>query len=68
MNTGIVKRVETSGGFGYIKSDDGTEYYFHRAGVEPPLTFDNLFGGERVSFEIETNSGSQRAVEVTQYA
>jgi CspA family cold shock protein len=64
MTTGTVKSVHAESGYGYIATEDGTEYYFHRAGVKHPLNFENLFGGERVSFEIEANLQGPRAVEV----
>lgn len=65
MTTGTVKSVHSESGYGYIAAEDGQEYYFHRTGVKGPLQFDNLFGGERVKFEIEANSAGPRAVEVT---
>jgi cold shock CspA family protein len=65
MTTGKVKTVRAESGHGYIEAEDGTEYYFHRGGVKSPLNFDNLFGGERVSFEIEANHTGPRAVEVS---
>jgi CspA family cold shock protein len=65
MTTGTVKSVRSESGYGYITTEDGTEYYFHRAGVKGPLQFDNLFGGERVKFEIEANREGPRAVDVT---
>jgi cold shock CspA family protein len=65
MTTGIVKSVQTSSGFGYIAAEDGTQYYFHRGGVKRPLDFDDLYGGERVSFEVEANAGGPRAVQVS---
>jgi CspA family cold shock protein len=65
MTTGTVKTVLPDRGFGYIAAEDGTEYYFHRAGVKRPLDFDDLFGGERVSFEIEADPGDPRAVQVS---
>jgi cold shock CspA family protein len=65
MTTGTVKRVEASSGSGLIAAEDGSEYYFHRAGVKRPLTFDDLFGGERVVFEIEVHNQGPRAVEVS---
>jgi cold shock CspA family protein len=67
MTTGIVKNVRAASGFGYIAAPDGTEYYFHRAGVKRPLDFEDLFGGERVSFEIEANPDGPRAVKVTAF-
>lgn len=65
MTTGTVKSVRSENGYGYIEGDDGKEYYFHRTGVKSPLQFDNLFGGERVKFEIEANAEGPRAVQVT---
>jgi cold shock CspA family protein len=65
MNIGTVTRVETSSGSGLIAAEDGSEYYFHRGGLKRPLTFDDLFGGERVVFEIEANKQGPRAVEVS---
>jgi cold shock CspA family protein len=65
MTTGKVKTVHGASGFGYIAAEDGKTYYFHRAGVKSPLNFDDLFGGERVSFEIEANPEGPRAVQVS---
>ena len=65
MTTGTVKTVHPQGGYGYIAAQDGKEYYFHRGGVKRPLDFENLFGGERVSFEIEANADGPRAVQVS---
>jgi cold shock CspA family protein len=65
MTTGTVKEVHTASGFGYIAAADGKEYYFHRAGVKRPLDFENLFGGERVKFEIEAHFNGPRAIEVS---
>jgi cold shock CspA family protein len=65
MSTGKVKSVHAAGGFGYIAAEDGKDYYFHRGGLKKPLSFDNLFGGERVSFVIESNAEGSRAVQVS---
>jgi CspA family cold shock protein len=65
MTTGTVKAIHSESGYGYIAAEDGKEYYFHRTGVKAPLQFDNLFGGERVKFEIEANAEGPRAVQVT---
>jgi cold shock CspA family protein len=65
MATGTVKRVEATNGVGLIVGDDGNEYFFHRGGIKHPLKFDDLFGGERVSFEIEDNEEGPRAVQVS---
>jgi cold shock CspA family protein len=68
VTSGTVKRVEADSGSGLIAAEDGNEYYFHRGGIKRPLEFDDLFGGERVSFEIETQSQGPRAIQVSRSA
>jgi len=65
MTTGTVKKVVADRGFGFIAAEDGKEYFFHRGGVQSPLEFDRLVGGERVSFEIETSPKGPRAIQVS---
>jgi len=61
MATGTVKKVVTERGFGFITSDDGRDYFFHRSTVTAPLDFDRLVGGEQVRFEIEQDAKGPRA-------
>jgi len=64
MTSGIVKKLIADRGFGFIIADDGKEYFFHRSGVQRTLDFDQLVGGERVTFEIEASPKGPRAVQV----
>ncbi len=64
MSTGTVKKVIADRGFGFIAADDGKEYFFHRGGLQSPLDFDQLAGGEKVEFEVESNPKGPRAVRV----
>ncbi|MGC8634869.1 MAG: cold-shock protein [Candidatus Limnocylindrales bacterium] len=64
MIHGIVRKLIADRGYGFITDDDGKDYFFHRDGVEPPLDFDRLVGGERVTFEIEASPKGPRAVHV----
>ena len=59
--TGTVKRIVPERGFGFIEDSRGTEYFFHRSGLDPTLNFDTLNGGERVQFEIEASQKGPRA-------
>ncbi len=65
MTTGTVKKVVSDRGFGFITAEDGKEYFFHRDGLQAPLNFDRLAGGEKVSFEVETSPRGPRAVRVS---
>lgn len=64
MTTGTVKKVVADRGFGFIVAEDGNEYFFHRGGIQAPLNFDHLVGGERVSFEVEAGPKGPRASQV----
>src|SRR5437588_864421 len=62
MPTGTIKKLVSDRGFGFIKAEDGQEYFFHRSGTEGD--FDGLQGGEKVSFEIESSPKGPRAQRV----
>jgi CspA family cold shock protein len=64
MTTGTIKKVVSDRGFGFIVGEDETEYFFHRAGLDPSLDFDRLAGGEAVEFEIEASPKGPRAKNV----
>lgn len=46
---GTVKRLVRDRGFGFIRTDDGDEYFFHRSACGRG-EFDALQEGDRVSF------------------
>lgn len=48
---GKVARVNSTNGFGFIKAEDGKEYFFHRSAVRSGGTFDMIGGGEEVEIE-----------------
>jgi len=58
MAEGTIKKIVPDRGFGFIAAEDGKEYFFHRSAVE---NFDNLQGGERVSYEVEPSPKGPRA-------
>jgi CspA family cold shock protein len=58
---GTVKKVQCDRGFGFIAAADGQEYFFHRSSLDNSLSFDSLYGGEAVTFEIEKREKGPRA-------
>jgi cold shock protein len=62
MPTGVIKKLVSDRGFGFIAAEDGKEFFFHRSGTEGD--FDRLLGGEKVSFEIESSTKGPRAKSV----
>jgi CspA family cold shock protein len=65
MAKGTIKKVVADRGFGFITAEDGKDYFFHRGGLQAPLDFDRLVGGESVEFEIEASPKGPRAIQVS---
>jgi cold shock protein len=60
---GTIKRVIRDRGFGFIRSSEGQEVFFHRSGLQN-LNFDSLKEGDTVEFEMERGEKGPRAVNV----
>lgn len=60
MTNGTIKRLVRDRGFGFIRDDNGQEWFFHRSAVRDG-TFDQLSEGQRVSFEEEPSAKGPRA-------
>jgi len=64
---GTIKRVVRDRGFGFIRSTDGQEVFFHRNGLQQ-MDFDSLKEGATVEFEVEQSEKGPRATNVRQSA
>ena len=64
---GTIKRVVRDRGFGFIRSSDGQEVFFHRSSLQQ-MDFDGLKEGEAVEFELERGEKGPRAANVRQSA
>ena len=64
MASGTIKKVVADRGFGFITAEDGKDYFFHRDGLTESMDFDRLAGGERVTFDVESNPRGPRATNV----
>jgi CspA family cold shock protein len=60
---GTIKRVIRDRGFGFIRSTDGQEIFFHRSTLQQ-MTFDGIKEGEAVEFEMENGEKGPRATSV----
>jgi cold shock protein len=60
---GMIKRLVRDRGFGFIRDDNGQEWFFHRSAVRDG-SFDQLNEGQRVSFEEEESAKGPRASNV----
>jgi CspA family cold shock protein len=60
---GTIKRVIRDRGFGFIRSSEGQEVFFHRSSLQH-LNFDGLKEGEAVEFDMERGEKGPRATAV----
>ncbi len=60
---GTIKRIVRDRGFGFIRSTEGQEVFFHRSSLQQ-LNFDSLREGETVDFDIERGEKGPRATAV----
>ena len=54
MSSGVVARIVRDRGFGFIRTEGGSEIFFH-ASTLPSGVFDSLGEGQLVEFEVETD-------------
>jgi cold shock protein len=66
MNQGTIVRLVRDRGFGFIRTENGSEIFFHATGVKGSTPFDNLSEGQTVNFERsqDTRGRGERAVNV----
>jgi cold shock protein len=63
MPKGKIKKVMEGKGYGFIKSEDGREIFFHITGLQG-IDFKNLKEGDPVEFDVEKDKRGSRAVNV----
>jgi CspA family cold shock protein len=60
---GTIKRVIRDRGFGFIRSAEGREIFFHRSSLQG-LNFEAIKEGDNVEFEVENGPKGPRATSV----
>lgn len=60
---GTIKRIVRDRGFGFIRTAEGQEVFFHRSSLQG-LEFDALTEGARVELEVERGDKGPRAANV----
>ena len=63
MPSGVIRRLVKDRGFGFIKSDDGQDFFFHRSELRG-VTFELLKEGENVEFEKGEGPKGPKAVNI----
>jgi len=62
--TGVIKRLNTEKGFGFITPDGGDKDVFFHSSSLVEVTFDQLHEGDKVSFDTEQSEKGPRAANV----
>ena len=60
---GTVKKIVSDKGFGFIKGEDGKEYFFHRSSLKN-ADFESLEQGTSVTFEDAEGTKGPRAEDI----
>ena len=63
MQRGQVVRLKIDRGFGFIKSEQGQDVFFHRSAIQSG-DFDLLREGQEVTFDLEDSPRGPRAANV----
>ena len=63
MLSGVIRRLVKDRGFGFIKSGDGQDLFFHRSELQG-VTFDSLEEGQSVEFEKGEGPKGPKAVNI----
>ena len=58
MAKGTIRRLITDRGFGFIKTEEETDLFFHRNELQE-VDYDSLTEGQQVEFEIEQGRGGR---------
>lgn len=61
---GTVKWFNSQKGFGFLTSEDGTDYFVHYSGIVTDKKFKNLVEGENVEFSVIDGEKGKQAVDV----
>jgi len=59
MAQGVIKKIVSDRGFGFI-SGDREDVFFHHSSVQGGGTFDDLQEGQTVEYEVEDSGGGRR--------
>ena len=62
--TGTITKMTRDRGFGFIRGEDGADYFFHKSELRGGLTFEQLNEGQRVSFQTRESDKGPRAADI----
>jgi cold shock protein len=61
---GVIKKLTRDRAFGFIRAEDGVDYFFHQTELRGGLVFEDIKEGEAVTFDTQVGEKGPRAVEI----
>lgn len=61
---GIIKKLTRDRAFGFIRAEDGVDYFFHQSELRGGLVFEDIREGEAVVFDPNAAEKGPRATEI----
>lgn len=62
--TGKIKKLTHDRAYGFIRAEDGVDYFFHASELRGGLVFEDIREGEAVRFDPTTGEKGPRATEI----
>ena len=63
MSKGTIRRLITARGYGFIKTEEGEDLFFHRNDLQG-VAYESLTEGQEVEFEVTDTAKGQNAANV----
>jgi len=61
---GTIKKVTRDRAYGFIRAEDGLDYFFHASELHGGIVFEDIQEGEAVTFEASPSPKGPRAVDI----
>lgn len=61
---GVIKKLTRDRLYGFIRAEDGVDYFFHQSELRGGLVFEDVQEGEAVRFEPTQSDKGPRATEI----
>lgn len=68
MTKGIVKFFDNKKGYGFIKGEDGEDYFVHFSSIDSNDEYKKLDEGDEVSFDVEDGPRGPSAINVKKFS
>jgi CspA family cold shock protein len=61
---GVIKKLTRDRSFGFIRAEDGVDYFFHESELKGGIVFEDIHEGEAVEFQPTETGKGPRAIDI----